>query len=95
MFAFSPNAFGPEEEAAGEVLATHAALALTAARTEEQLRSAVASRDAIGQAKGMLMERFDIDGVAAFDALRHLSQDMNVKLVDVAKKIVSAGPDRP
>ena len=43
----------------------------------------------------MLMERFDIDGVAAFDALRHLSQDMNVKLVEVAQKIVSAGPDRP
>ena len=90
MFAFSPNAFGPEEEAAGEVLATHAALALTAARTEEQLRSAVASRDAIGQAKGMLMERFDIDidAIRAFELLTKLSQETNTRLSVIAQQVI-------
>lgn len=88
MFAFSPNAFGPEEEAAGEVLATHAALALTAARTEEQLRSAVASRDAIGQAKGMLMERFDIDAMRAFELLTKLSQETNTRLSVIAQQVI-------
>ncbi|KXF48886.1 histidine kinase [Rhodococcus sp. SC4] len=87
LFAFSPNAFGPNEEAAGEVLAAHAALALTAVRTEEQLRSAVASRDVIGQAKGMLMERFDIDAIRAFELLSRLSQETNTRLSVIAQRI--------
>jgi AmiR/NasT family two-component response regulator len=87
LFAFSPHAFGPNEEVAGEVLAAHAALALTAARTEEQLRSAVASRDVIGQAKGMLMERFDIDAIRAFDLLTRLSQETNTRLSVIAQRI--------
>lgn len=87
LFAFSPNAFGPDEEAAGEVLAAHAALALTAVRTEEQLRSAVASRDVIGQAKGMLMERFDIDAIRAFELLTRLSQETNTRLSVIAQRI--------
>ncbi|MBC2642009.1 MULTISPECIES: GAF and ANTAR domain-containing protein [unclassified Rhodococcus (in: high G+C Gram-positive bacteria)] len=88
LFAFEPNAFAPEDEATVEVLAAHAALALTAARTEEQLRSAISSRDIIGQAKGMLMERFGIDAIEAFDLLAKLSQQMNIRLNAVAQQIV-------
>jgi AmiR/NasT family two-component response regulator len=57
-------------------------------RRQEQFRSALGSRDLIGQAKGILMERFDIDAIAAFELLRRLSQESNVKLVDVAEKLV-------
>jgi len=46
-------------------------------RRGEQSRSALASRDTIGQAKGMLMERFQIDAAAAFGLLKRLSQDFN------------------
>lgn len=69
-------------------LATHAAIALSAARRGEQFRSALASRDIIGQAKGIIMERFDVDALHAFDLLRRLSQDSNVPVVEVATKLV-------
>lgn len=54
----------------------------------EQLRRAVESRDIIGQAKGMLMERFSIDADAAFDLLVKLSQRSNTPVAVIAQKIV-------
>ena len=63
------------------------------ARQQGDFRSALASRDLIGQAKGMLMERFTIDAVAAFELLRRLSQDTNTPLVEVARQVTEATPD--
>lgn len=54
----------------------------------EQLRRAIETRDTIGQAKGMLMERFDIDAVAAFALLSKLSQDTNTRLEEIARRLV-------
>lgn len=88
LFGSEAHAFGPEEEATVESFAAHAALALTAARTEEQLRSAVASRDVIGQAKGILMERFDVDAIRAFEMLTQLSQDTQTRLAVLAQRLV-------
>ncbi|MCQ4122698.1 GAF and ANTAR domain-containing protein [Rhodococcus tibetensis] len=91
LFAFEPHAFGLQEESTAEVLAAHAALALMAARTKEQLQSALVSRDIIGQAKGMIMERFDVDAIRAFEMLTHLSQETNTRLHAVAEQIVERG----
>jgi ANTAR domain-containing protein/GAF domain-containing protein len=73
------------------VLAAHAATALAgtiATKAAElqvaQLREALRSRDVIGQAKGVLMERRGISEAEAFDVLRSASQTLNVKLVRVA-----------
>jgi GAF domain-containing protein len=78
------------------VLAAHAATAIAAvqARTavelrESQLREALRSRDVIGQAKGVLMERRGLTSDEAFDVLRRTSQDLNVKLRDVAETLVT------
>lgn len=54
----------------------------------EQLRCAVETRDVIGQAKGMLMERFDVDSLAAFNLLIRLSQNTNPRVERVARKLV-------
>jgi hypothetical protein len=54
----------------------------------EQLRTALQSRDVIGQAKGMLMERYDIDANAAFRLMVKLSQDSNTKVVEIASYLV-------
>ncbi|MDG4664382.1 GAF and ANTAR domain-containing protein [Mycobacterium sp. 236(2023)] len=94
LFSRSPNAFQPESQAAAVTLATHGALALIAHDREAQFHSALASRDTIGQAKGMLMERFTIDAVRAFELLVKLSQDTNTKIVNIAAQIVAAGPER-
>ncbi|WP_241383460.1 GAF and ANTAR domain-containing protein [Rhodococcus sp. CH91] len=93
MFSSEADAFGPGAEAIAEVLAAHAAMAMSAARSRGQFASALATRDVIGQAKGMIMERFGIDAVAAFELLRKLSQDSNVPLATVAQRIVEAGPE--
>jgi GAF domain-containing protein len=76
------------------LLATHASLALAhtnavqAAELEvAHLRRAVEGRDVIGQAKGILMHRRRISADEAFDVLRRTSQDLNVKLADLARTI--------
>ena len=89
LFALEPGAFDAEAETIGAVLAAHAAAAIIASRQNEQLESALSTRDRIGQAKGILMERFAIDAFAAFDLLRRLSQESNVKLIDIAEKVVA------
>jgi ANTAR domain len=77
------------------VLAAHGSTALaattsvTAAELEvTQLRLALNSRDVIGQAKGILMERRRISADEAFDVLRKASQSLNVKLTQVATTLV-------
>jgi hypothetical protein len=77
------------------VLAAHASTALagtiayTAAELEAvQLRRAIDSRDVIGQAKGILMERRGITAAEAFDTLRQASQALNIKLTQVAQTLV-------
>lgn len=55
----------------------------------EHLRCAIESRDTIGQAKGMLMERFDINAAAAFKLLAKVSQDTNTRLEQIARKVVA------
>ena len=62
-------------------------------RRDQQFRTALLSRDVIGQAKGMLMERFDIDAAAAFGLLIRTSQDSNTPVTQVAQRVV-AGDQR-
>lgn len=90
FYANRPRTFDDESLETGLIFATHAALAWSMLRRDEQFRSALASRDLIGQAKGMLMERYKIDAVAAFELLKRLSQESNTKLVDVAKRVLAA-----
>ncbi|MBK1787754.1 ANTAR domain-containing protein [Prauserella cavernicola] len=82
------------------VLASHAtvALAATTAMTSAefehaQLRAALESRDVIGQAKGILMQRRGLSAEGAFDLLRRTSQDLNIKLAKVAELFVNSRHD--
>jgi GAF domain-containing protein len=88
LFAFKPNAFDGESETFGTVLAAHAAAAILASREGEELQSALSTRDRIGQAKGIIMERYNVDDIQAFDMLRKLSQDSNIRLVDIAQRVI-------
>ncbi|MGC2655860.1 MAG: GAF and ANTAR domain-containing protein [Mycobacterium sp.] len=88
IFSLKPNAFDQESEAIGSVLAAHAAAALIASRHGEQLQSALTTRDVIGQAKGIIMERYNVDAIRAFEMLRQLSQSMNTRLADIAQRVV-------
>jgi GAF domain-containing protein len=88
LFSFEAGAWDAEDEIIGSVFAAHAAAAILAARHGEQLQSAISTRDRIGQAKGIIMERFDVDDVRAFELLRLLSQESQLKLVDVAQRVI-------
>jgi transcriptional regulator with GAF, ATPase, and Fis domain len=89
LLGSAPRAFSLEAEALGAMLATHAAVALAAVKRERQFESALASRDRIGQAKGILMERFNVDAVQAFELLKRLSQTSNTPLRTVAERLIS------
>jgi GAF domain-containing protein len=88
LFAFEPNAFDGADETTGVILAAHAAAAVLASRQSEQLESALSTRDRIGQAKGIIMERYGVDEVRAFQMLKQLSQDSNTKLTDIAQRVI-------
>jgi GAF domain-containing protein len=88
LFAFKPNAFDAADETTGVVLAAHAAAAILASRHGEQLESALSTRDRIGQAKGIIMERERVTAEDAFDLLRRASQHLNVKLRDLSRRVV-------
>jgi hypothetical protein len=59
------------------------------AREIEQLRYALESRDIIGQAKGMIMERFQLDAARAFELMIRVSQNSNIRVADLAEEIAS------
>jgi hypothetical protein len=94
-------AFGAVDRARGLVLAGLAGLALSVAeahdeelRRAENLRQALVTRQLIGQAQGILMERERITAGQAFDILRRASQHLNTKLREVAQELVETG-ERP
>ncbi len=93
IFSMKPHAFDGESEAIGSVLAAHAAAALIASRQGEQLQSALTTRDVIGQAKGIIMQRYNVDAIRAFEMLRQLSQSMNTRLIDVSQRVVDTRGD--
>ncbi|WP_133412058.1 GAF and ANTAR domain-containing protein [Vallicoccus soli] len=88
LYAPRPRSFDDGRAAAARAFAAHLAVALRWARTNEQLHRALETRGLIGQAQGLLMERFGIDAGRAFDVLNRVSQDSNTRLVDVALRLV-------
>ena len=87
-YARQPHAFDVDDEGVAHVLARHAAVALRTARKIENLWLAVDARKRIGQAQGILMERFNLTADQAFAVLLRYSQDNNVKLRAVADRLV-------
>jgi transcriptional regulator with GAF, ATPase, and Fis domain len=88
MYSRRLNGFDANQQAEGLALAAHVAIALVAAQQIEQLNNAVSARTVIGQAQGILMERFDIDADRAFNVLRRVSQHQNLRLYRVAADLV-------
>jgi GAF domain-containing protein len=88
FYAKSPRWFDPDALAVAEILGRHASIALATARHEASLWQAIDARKLVGQAQGILMERFDLDAERAFEVLRRYSQNTNTKLNEVARTLV-------
>lgn len=105
LYSQLPHAFDATDRATGLIFATHAGLALAAAvRIEDatqaltvetkkldDLHGALASRQVIGRAEGILMQRELVTAEQAFDLLRRASQNLNTKLRAVAQQVVDTG----
>ena len=88
VYSTQPHAFTSADIDGGASLAAHTAIAIAVARHDEHKDTALDSRALIGQAIGIIMDRYDLDAVRAFAVLRRLSQTGNVKLNQVAAELI-------
>ncbi|MEO7194411.1 MAG: GAF and ANTAR domain-containing protein [Pseudonocardiaceae bacterium] len=109
LYARLPRAYGATDRTKALIFAAHAGIALGAAevledatislsnelRRVENLRGALTSREIIGQAEGILIERERITPDQAFAVLRRASQHVNIKLREVAQYVVDTGEVPP
>lgn len=88
LYSDRPSGFDSDAEAVGLALASQAAVAIAGSRKIETLETALDSRTAIGQAEGILMERFGLTADKAFAVLVRVSQNENRRLALVAEDLV-------
>jgi transcriptional regulator with GAF, ATPase, and Fis domain len=91
LYSRRVDAFDDESEQVGLLFASHAAVAFAGAHEMGNMRAALATRDLIGQAKGILMERYKVTGDQAFRLLVKVSNDNNLSLRAVAENLTSTG----
>ncbi|MGW3417657.1 GAF and ANTAR domain-containing protein [Streptomyces phaeochromogenes] len=91
VYSRQPGTFDEAAQRAGWILASHAAVAFSAARTHQQLGHALETRHEIGEAMGILMERHGLTEDTAFKVLKKASQDRNIKLREIARLICETG----
>ena len=95
LFSRSPRAFDESSRLVALLFATHASLLLHAIVRAGHLEQAVATRDVIGMAKGMVMTKHRLDEETAFRVLVRYSRDTNTKLREVAGAVVATGGELP
>ena len=88
LYSMREDAIHPEAVHAAELFAAHASLALGHAKQEQELNQALLTRKVIGQAIGIVMERFHIDEERAFQFMLRASSTSNLKLREVAQELV-------
>lgn len=96
IYARDAGRFGDAEIRAAEIIGEHAAILvdnalalISATELNRQLQEAVASREIIGEAKGIIMERKGCTRDEAFAVLRRASQRENRKLRELAEELVA------
>jgi GAF domain-containing protein len=88
LYSRRVNAFDNTDIETATVLAAQIAVAVAETQQADQLRLSANSRNIIGQAQGILMERYRLDDTQAFLTLRRVSQSSNTKLISVAEALV-------
>jgi ANTAR domain-containing protein/GAF domain-containing protein len=98
LYGSVPDAFSNEDMEFCSILSAYLSVAVAMAhrryevdRREAALHRGLSTRDVIGQAKGILMERQRLSAGDAFDVLRRTSQQLNRKLTDVAQHLAETG----
>jgi GAF domain-containing protein len=82
------------DQALAELFSHQAATAIRYASEVSDLREAMLTRQLIGQAVGIIMERYELPDARAFAFLTRLSNERNVKLRLIAQELVAASEQR-
>lgn len=88
LYSTQADSIDAEAQHLAELFAAHAALALGHARQVEGLNAALQTRKVIGQAIGVVMERYQMDEDRAFQFMVRVSSQSNIKLRDIAQEVV-------
>ncbi len=88
LYSTTSDEIDPADVAIAAFFATHASIALGTARYKASMSEAVQSRQRVGLAIGILMERYDIDESAAQAFLWRASSHSNIKVRDIADKLI-------
>lgn len=91
LYSHHAGVFDAQARALAALFGVQASLLLHGAERASHLETALGTRDSIGQAKGILMERYAVDAEQAFQMLVRSSQDTNRKLVDIARRLTTDG----
>ncbi|WP_224386882.1 GAF and ANTAR domain-containing protein [Pseudonocardia sp. ICBG1293] len=89
LYSHEPHAFDDNARTLAGLFGAQSTLRLYGATHAAHMEKALGSRDLIGRAKGILIERFDLDDEDAFQMLVRTSQETNLKLTDVALWLAS------
>jgi GAF domain-containing protein len=89
VYSTEKDGFSDEDVRQGQTIAALAAVALARSINDEQLASTFETRTTIGQAIGIVMERYQLDADHAFSVLRRISSQDNLKLRDLAAQVVA------
>lgn len=88
VYGFGAHAWDHDAEAVGAILAAHAAAAISASVWGARLDSPLCGVERVGQAKGIIMARYGLDEIRAFEMLRRLSKEDDFGLVDTARRVI-------
>jgi GAF domain-containing protein len=95
LYSKTTHSFGGTARSIATLFARQASVAISNAQTyastlalTDQLREAIKSREVIGEAKGILMAEESVSEDEAFEMLKRVSQNQNVKLREIAQRIV-------
>ena len=88
LYSKARGAFDDSAFAEGLAIASHVSIAVAASQQIDTLTQGIASRTVIGQATGILMERYDLDAARAFTVMTRMSNQGNIKLRNLAQQIV-------
>lgn len=91
LYSRHPDGFDPHALEVAVMYASHSSLALASMEREEHLNRAIESRETIAMAMGILIERHRLSPGEAFDLLARVSQENNIKVRDIAHRIVHSG----
>ncbi|MDQ4095069.1 MAG: GAF and ANTAR domain-containing protein [Actinomycetota bacterium] len=94
VYSRNKSNYDERDEAVMQMFGDQAAIVLANAQAftsagdlTEQLKEALKTREMIGEAKGILMEREGVSSEEAFAMLRQASQNSNLKLRDIAREL--------